>query len=110
MRVILPPLSLTIRGATSIVWGIEPMHVKARYVQTVPSMHSQQLYEPRTRSKSQEPKIGEPRYGFQDLHIDDYRGFLLETGPHGSIWDHVKSGESCMAQDHFQARLTQHGP
>ena len=40
-------------------------------------------------------------YGLGDIHLFKNHGNLSEMGPYGSIWAHIKTGQSHMAQDHF---------
>ena len=44
-------------------------------------------------------------YEVQDFALFKNHGILSEMGPYGSIWAHIKTGRSHMAQDHFQTSL-----
>ena len=44
-------------------------------------------------------------YGFGDIYFFENHGIWDEMGPYGSVWAHIKTGRSHMAQDHFQAPL-----
>lgn len=45
------------------------------------------------------PKV--QKEGYQDFQFYETRGDLIEIVPYGSKWTHIKTGKSCMAQDHF---------
>ena len=49
-------------------------------------------------SGNQEAQI----YGFGDFYVFKGHGNWSEMGPYGSIWTHIKTGRSHMAQDHFK--------
>ena len=41
-------------------------------------------------------------YGFRDFHLINNYWIWFEMGPYGSVWAHIKTGRSPMAQDHFK--------
>ena len=41
-------------------------------------------------------------YESRDLYLFKNNGNLSEMGPNGSVWVHIKTGRSHMAQDHFK--------
>ena len=46
-------------------------------------------------------------YGFRDIYLFKNCGNWSEMGQYVLIWAHIKTGQSPMAQDHFQTPLDQ---